>query len=67
MAMSGALQIQLCIKFFYKYMNSYFSITLWIQKTVKMSSTHWGGLTHLQTRQSQRVAHFAFKKLRIQA
>jgi len=40
---------------------------LWIQKTVKMSSIHWGGLTHLQTGQSQRVAQFAIKKLRIQA
>jgi len=52
---------------FYKYMNSYFSITLWIQKTFKMSSTHWAGLTHLQTRQSRRLAQFAMKNLRIQA
>lgn len=67
MALYGALQIRLCIKFFYKYMNSYFSITLWIQKTFKMSSTHWAGLTHLQTRQSRRLAQFAMKNLRIQA
>jgi hypothetical protein len=53
--------------FFYKYMNYYFSITLWIQKTVKMSSTHWSDLTYLQTRQSQMVAQFAIKNLRIQA
>jgi len=48
-------------------MNCYFSITLWIRKTVKMSGTHWSGLTHLQTRQSWRVAQFAIKNFRIQA
>jgi hypothetical protein len=53
--------------FFYKYMNSYFSMMLWNQKTVKMSSIHWSGLTHLQTRHSWSVAQFAIKNLRIQA
>lgn len=60
MAVPAALNIQLCVKYFFTNICTCFGIT-WIQKTFKISSTHWADLTHLQTRQSPRVAQFARK------